>query len=124
MARTNLISKLDPTQPIYVGLDVHKSKWSVCVIHQDEVIENHTIPGDYSALKSILQKYESFKIFSAYEAGFLGFYLHRYLEQDNISNVVVAPNKIPTEIGNYVKTDKRDAKKIAFSIRKHLLLKK
>ena len=121
MARNNLINKLDSTQPIYVGLDVHKNKWSVCIIHQDEVIECHTIPGDYQPLKSLLSKYEKFKIFSAYEAGFLGFYLHRYLEQDSIKNIVVSPNKIPTEVGNYVKTDKRDAKKIAFSLSKNLI---
>jgi transposase len=121
MARSKLINKLDSTQPIYVGLDVHKNKWSVCIIHQDEVIENHTIPGEYQPLKSLLAKYNQFKIFSAYEAGFLGFYLHRYLEKDNIRNIVVSPNKIPTEVGNYVKTDKRDAKKIAFSLSKNLI---
>jgi transposase len=121
MARSKLINKLDSTQPIFVGLDVHKNKWSVCIIHQDEVIESHTIPGDYQPLKSLLSKYEKFKIYSAYEAGFLGFYLHRYLEQDNINNIVVSPNKIPTEVGNYVKTDKRDAKKIAFSLSKNLI---
>ena len=84
MARNNLINKLDSTQPIYVGLDVHKSKWSVCIIHQDEVIENHTIPGEYKALYSILSKYNSFNINCAYETGFLGFYLHRHLEKDGI----------------------------------------
>jgi len=121
MARTKLINKLDSTQPIFVGLDVHKNKWSVCIIHQDEVIENHTIPGDYQPLKSLLKKYEQFQIYSAYESGFMGYYLHRYLEEDNINNIVVSPNKIPTEAGNLVKTDKRDARKIAFSLSKNLI---
>ncbi len=121
MARSNLISKLDSTQPIFVGLDVHKSKWSVCIIHQNEVIENHTIPGEYHALKSLLKKYHSFTIYSAYEAGFMGYYLHRYLENDHITNIVVSPNKIPTEVGNYVKDDKIDAKKIALSLSTNLI---
>jgi transposase len=123
MARTKLINKLDSTQQIYVCLDVHKDKWSVCIIHQEEVIESHTIPGDYQPLKSLLKKYEQFLIYSTYEAGFLGFYLHRYLEQDNINNIVVSPNKIPTEVGNYVRPGKRDAKKISFSLSKTLKLK-
>ncbi len=37
-----------------------------------------------------------------------------------INNIVVSPNKIPVEVGNYVKTDKRDAKKIAYSLSKGL----
>ncbi len=121
MARSKLINRLDLTQPIFVGLDVHKNKWSVCIIHQDEVIENHTIPGEFKALRPLLSKYKSFQIFSAYEAGFLGYYLHRYLQKENINNIIVSPNKIPTEVGNYVKTDKRDAKKIAFSLSKGLI---
>jgi len=121
MARSKFISSLDSTQPIYIGLDVHKTKWSVCIIHQDEVIEEHTIPGNYSSLQPILKKYQDFKIFSAYEAGFLGFYLHHYLEKDNIKNIVVSPNKIPTNAGNFVKTDKRDARKISFSLSKNLI---
>ena len=121
MARSKLISNLDNTKPIYVGLDVHKTKWSVCIIHQDEIIENHTIPVEYNSLKPILRKYKSFKVFSAYEAGFMGFYLHRYLEKDNINNIIISPNKIPIESGNYVKTDKRDAQKISFSLSKGLI---
>lgn len=35
--------------------------------------------------------------------------------------MVIATNKIPVETGNYVKTDRRDAKKIAFSLSKGLL---
>jgi len=121
MARDNFINKLDSTQPVFVGLDVHKTKWSVCIIHQDEVIESHTIPGDYKSLHSILKKYSSLNVLSVYEAGFLGFYLHRHLENDGVKNIVVSPNKIPSEVGNYVKTDKRDAKKLAFSLSKNLL---
>jgi transposase len=121
MARSKIISKLDSTQPVYIGLDVHKSKWSVCIYHQDEVIEQHTIPGKYETLKKIIKKYELLKCYSAYEAGFLGFYLHRYLEKDGVNNIVIATNKIPAETGNYVKTDRRDAKKIAFSLSKRLL---
>jgi hypothetical protein len=33
----------------------------------------------------------------------------------------MSPNKIPTEIRNYVKTEKRDAKKIAFSLSKNFI---
>jgi len=32
MARSQISSKLDLSQPVNIGLDVHKSKWSVCII--------------------------------------------------------------------------------------------
>ncbi len=52
-------------------------------------------------------------IYTAYEAGFSGFVLHRVLEQAGIDNIVVHPGSIEVAINNRVKTDKRDALKIA-----------
>jgi transposase len=121
MAKSNFKLNLDLSQPIYVGLDVHKNKWTVCVIHQEQVIEKHTIPGEYFALKPILLKYKEHQIYSAYEAGFSGFYLHHYLEKDGIKNMVVPVNKIPVEVGNLVKTDRRDALKLASCLSKGIL---
>jgi hypothetical protein len=42
------------------------------------------------------------------------------LEQDNINNIVVSPNKIPTEVGNYVKTDKEMQKRLPSHYQKTL----
>ncbi len=53
----------------------------------------------------------SFK--TAYEAGFSGFVLHRNLEKAGIPNIVVNPGSIEIAVHNRVKTDKRDALKIA-----------
>ena len=53
------------------------------------------------------------KIKSAYEAGFSGFHLHRYLTQKGINNIVVHPASIEVSSRDRVKTDKRDALKIA-----------
>jgi transposase len=121
MASQNFIANLDQNLPVFVGMDVHKNKWSICIIHHDEVIEKHTIPGEYSALKPILDKYKNFKINSVYEAGFSGFYLHYYLVEDGINNILVSVSKIPTEVGNLVKTDRKDAHKLAFCLSKGLL---
>ena len=52
-------------------------------------------------------------IYTAYESGFSGFVLHRVLEQAGIENIVVNPGSIEVAIHNRVKTDKRDALKIA-----------
>lgn len=113
--------KLNPDQPIFVGLDVHKTKWSVSILHCDEEIGHFTIPGEFEALKKLLTRYEGFDIQSVYEAGFLGFHLHYKLEDIGVKNMVVSPNKIPTASGDLVKTDRRDARKLAFSISKSLV---
>jgi len=48
-----------------------------------------------------------------YEAGFSGFWLHDYLERDGINCVVIPPAKVTVEKVNKVKTDKRDARRLA-----------
>ena len=111
----------NPNQPVFVGLDVHKTKWSVSIFHCDEEIGHFTIPGEFNALKKLLQRYEGLKIYSVYEAGCLGFHLHFSLTEFGSENIIVSPNKIPTIVGDLVKTDRRDAKKLAFSLSKGLL---
>jgi transposase len=49
----------------------------------------------------------------AYEAGFSGFVLHRKLQEAGIENLVVNAASIETTVHNRVKTDKRDAIKLA-----------
>jgi len=53
---------------------------------------------------------------SAYEAGFCGFVLHRFLVANGIQNIVVHPASIEVESRNIKKTDKRDSKKIAIQV--------
>ncbi|WP_119344553.1 IS110 family RNA-guided transposase, partial [Facilibium subflavum] len=50
---------------------------------------------------------------TVYEAGFSGFHLHRELIQVGINNQVVHPGSIEVATRDRVKTDKRDAKKMA-----------
>jgi len=53
------------------------------------------------------------KIKTAYEAGFSGFHLHRHLVLQGVNSIVVHPGSIEVASHNRVKTDKRDAQKIA-----------
>lgn len=121
MARTKSIQQLNSDQPIFVGLDVHKNKWSVSILHCEEEVAHFTIPGEFKALEKILQKYHEFEIFSVYEAGCLGFHPHHSLLDMGVSNIIVSPNKIPKASGDLVKTDRRDSRKLAFSLSKNLL---
>lgn len=48
-----------------------------------------------------------------YEAGPCGYEVYRFLKDFNLSCIVVAPSLIPVKVGDLVKTDRRDAKKLA-----------
>ena len=52
-----------------------------------------------------------------YEAGPTGFGLHRELTAAGIDCVVVAPSLVPMKAGDRVKTDRRDAVKLARFLR-------
>jgi transposase len=53
----------------------------------------------------------------AYEAGPTGFGLCRDLKAHGISCIIVAPNKVPLMPGPRIKTDKRDARYLAWQLR-------
>jgi transposase len=54
---------------------------------------------------------------SCYEAGPCGYELYRRLKVAGINCVVAAPSLIPQQSGNRVKTDRRDAAKLARYLR-------
>jgi transposase len=106
---------------IYVGLDVHKDSLVIAVAREGrEAAENwKTIPYDgvrlRKALKMLVQGGETLKV--CYEAGPTGFGLCRRLRKVGIDCIVVAPSLVPGKPGDRVKTDRRDARKLAHFLR-------
>lgn len=99
---------------IYLGIDVHKATYSVTAISEKIVVKKATLPASPEGLVAFCKKFfPGASIESAYEAGFSGFHLHRVLERNGIKNLVVHAAGIETAVGDRVKTDKRDSKKIA-----------
>lgn len=99
---------------IYLGMDVHKKTYAVTAICDGQVIKKDTLKADPGVLVTYCKKYfVGAQVCSAYEAGFCGFHLHRYLESAGIKNIVVDAAGIEVAVGNRVKTDKRDSLKIA-----------
>jgi len=117
--KTKLI--LDKTQPIFMGMDVHKKTWSICLFHCDQVIGRITLKTDFELLKKYLSRYDGHTIHSVYEAGFSGFHLHYQLASIGVISTITPTNKIPTMSGDKVKTDKRDSLKLATYLGKGLL---
>lgn len=101
-------------QSIFIGIDVHKTSYSLTAICEGQVIKKDTIPASVQGLINYCLKFfPKARIFSAYEAGFCGFHLHRELIKNGINNIVVHASSIEIASRDRVKTDKRDSLKIA-----------
>lgn len=102
---------------IYMGIDVHKKTYCCVSICEGEIVKKDTISANPEGMISYMRKFfPGAYINSAYEAGFSGFHLHRYLTQNGINNIVVHPASIEISSRDRVKTDKRDAQKIAVQL--------
>jgi len=109
-------SKIDcyEDKKIFVGIDVHKRTYAVVSSVDGVVIKKwQTVASPEALAHQLKNLYPYSEIHTAYEAGFSGFALHRVLEQAGIHNLVVNPGSIEVSVYNRVKTDKRDAQKIA-----------
>lgn len=106
---------------IFIGLDVHKKTFAVAAVQDGVLIKRDTLKADPKILIAYIKKrFGSAKVKTAYEAGFCGFNLHRALEAAGIENIVVHAAAIEIS-NNLVKTDKRDALKIALHLSQYKL---
>jgi len=102
-------------QNVYAGLDVHLNSWKVTIMVEDIVYKTFSQDPNAEVLSSYMKRnFPGASYFSAYEAGFCGFSVHRELEAQGISNIVVNPADIPIkDKEKKQKEDKRDSRKIA-----------
>jgi len=105
---------------LYVGMDVHKSNYTLCCysIEHDNVFATVKIEPDYknilNYLERVKQNYDdSCEFLCGYEAGSLGYTLYHQLIGSGIKCVILAPTTMPKTSKKRIKTDKRDAADIA-----------
>lgn len=99
---------------IFIGLEDSKKTWKLCVRCDGMIVHETSMPAKYEVLQAYLNnKYPECGITVMYEAGFQGFWLHDKLESDGIRCIVTPPNKVTMPKVNRVKTDKRDARRLA-----------
>jgi transposase len=109
----------------FVGLDVHKNSIQVVALIPNEAkparwVEPHTTEA-IRRLARRLQRLASGPVECCYEAGPTGYVLQRRLRKLEIGCTVVAPSLIPIRPGSRIKTDPRDALKLAELFRAGLL---
>jgi transposase len=104
----------------YVGLDVHKDTIAIAVADQGRIDAKimTTIPHDFTSLSKALDRLGPRGSLSCcYEAGPTGFGLARQLKDAGWDCVVIAPSLVPVQAGCRIKTDRRDAAKLAHFLR-------
>jgi transposase len=106
-------------QLLFVGLDVHARSITIALAEGGggEVRSYGSIPNDLHALERVFAKlrkaHPGSELRVCYEAGPTGFVLARRLARLKILCTVVAPSMIPMRPGERIKTDRRDALKLA-----------
>lgn len=103
----------------YVGLDVHVKAIRVAAVGPDgEVVDRGEVPNRPAAVIAKLERIAAAGALRVcYEAGPTGYSLVRALRAAGISCIVIAPSLIPTKASDRVKTDRRDAAKLARLLR-------
>src|ERR1700684_21048 len=103
----------------FLGLDVHAETITVAVAEADgEVRSLETIANREESIGKLVKKLGPPEHLRAcYEAGPTGYVLYWQLTQLGVECAVVAPTLVPTKAGDRVKTDWRDALKLARSHR-------
>lgn len=100
----------------YVGLDVSKEKIAVAVADSGREKPRYLgmFPNTMESLRKIIKKIGNpSNLQACYEAGATGYTLYRWLLLLGVQCDVIAPTHIPTNARDKIKTDKRDAIRLA-----------
>jgi len=109
----------------YVGIDAHQRELRLAMlIGANEQPIQWTCPNEPRALERLCRKLKREThgaVECCYEAGPTGYALQRVLTREAIPCRVIAPSMVPRKPGDRVKTDRRDAVKLAHYLRAGLL---
>lgn len=106
---------------LFIGIDVHKSKWVVTVRTYDLELKTFSMKPSAEELENFLLKnYPGADYRIVYECCFSGFWIYDYFAEKGYKIIVTPTNRIYKD-GNTNKTDKIDSRKLAFQLSRELL---
>jgi transposase len=109
----------------FVGLDAHKKTIQVALLTPaTRIAVEWKVNNEPAAIRRMakrLLKEGKGQIRACYEAGPCGYALQRQLRNLGVDCQVIAPSLIPIKPGEHIKTDRRDARKLAELFRAGLL---
>jgi transposase len=108
-------SLTSPAGAIHLGMDTSKNTIVVAILMPgEEVPVIDRMWNEEGSVRHLVGRFPDRAVLRAcYEAGPCGFELHRLLSSMGVACDVVAPSLIPRRAGERVKTDKRDASRLA-----------
>ena len=103
----------------FVGLDVHKNSITSAVLvpGAETPVVDRIFPDEASIKRLVGGLGDPKSLAVCYEAGPTGYDLARLLERMGVACEVIAPSLIPMPAGARVKTDRRDARRLALLFR-------
>jgi transposase len=106
---------MSKSSTVFVGMDVHKDSIEIALADAAEVRRYGQVGGDASSVDRAVRKLRSVHrdLMFIYEAGPCGFWLQRRLAAQGLACMVVSPSMTPRRPGERLKTDRRDAVKLA-----------
>ncbi|WP_415884555.1 IS110 family transposase [Neptuniibacter sp. QD34_54] len=109
---------------VFIGLDTHKEFVEVAYVQdqrQADIVHLGRISSSKLSMTKLTRqmqsKYPKATLHFVYEAGPCGYWVYRLLTSLGFPCYVVAPSLIPKKPGERIKTDKRDAMKLANLLR-------
>ena len=114
------------TSITYIGMDVHTTNFTLCCysFEDDKVYATVQVKPEYTEILKYInrirkQRGEDTRFVCGYEAGCLGYSLYHKLTDHGVECVILAPSTMAETPGKKIKTDKRDAEKIARCLAYH-----
>jgi transposase len=100
-------------------MDVHKNSISTAVLEPDSMsLLVDKISADDEMVRRLIGRFDDrSRVWACYEAGPTGYDLARTMRRAGVRCEVIAPSLIPTRPGDRVKTDRRDARRLAVLFR-------
>ena len=109
----------------YVALDAHKKEHKVAMLlpqvdmPQEWKVVNTAV--DIRKMVRRIRRKAPGPVVICYEAGVCGFALQRQIQAEGVVCMVIAPSLVPVKPGERIKTDRRDARKLASYLRAGIL---
>lgn len=104
-----------PPEAVVLAMDVHKNTISMGLLEPGSTqVLVDKISTDEESIRRLIRRFaDPGRVWACYEAGPTGYELARRLRTAGMRCEVIAPSLIPTRQGDRVKTDKRDARRLA-----------
>jgi transposase len=109
---------------VFVGMDVHQEFIEVAVIGEqsNEKLFSFRVSNNRESIRHEFKKMRAlYQMSCCYEASGCGYIVYRWLRDMGIACDIIAPSLIPQRPGDRVKTDRRDAMKLALLYRSGVL---